>query len=75
MRALNKAGGPTREAYSSYGFLRVEPFQPKLKPGHRGAKPFKDELDGELYIRAIDYFMTKVRQAPRHGTPQASGRD
>lgn len=28
LRALNKQQGPSRQAYSSFGFLRIEPYPP-----------------------------------------------
>jgi len=52
--------GPERKAYSSYGFLRTEPYQPNIVPGHRQAKPTINEFDGEPYVKVIDYFMLKV---------------
>lgn len=61
---MNKDQGPQRFAFSSYGFLRTEPYQPHLIPGHREAEPVRDDFDGEMYVRAIDYFMLKVSLAP-----------
>lgn len=61
LRALNKQQGPTREAYSSFGFLRVEPYAPKHFVGHRRAEPLVDEVDGEKYVTVIDYFIQKVK--------------
>jgi hypothetical protein len=60
LRALNKAGGPKRTSFSSYGFLRVEPYQPKICEAHREAIPTRDEVDDEDYVTAIEYFMVKV---------------
>jgi hypothetical protein len=60
LRALNKDKGPTRMAYSSYGFLRVEPYQSKISEGHRESQPTRDEIDGEDCLAVIDYFMVKV---------------
>ncbi len=59
IRALDLENGPAREAESSYGFLRREPYQPELL-GHCDAVPTLDELDGQLYVTAIDYFIQKV---------------
>jgi hypothetical protein len=55
--------GPKREAYSSYGFLRNEPYDPEGVPGHRDAKPFVDPFDGEQYVKVIHYFMQHVSLA------------
>ena len=60
LRALNKEKGPKRQAFSSYGFLRIEPYQPKICDGHKEAKSFTDELDGQDYVKVIEYFMVKV---------------
>lgn len=62
LRTLNKQQGPTRKAYSSFGFLRIEPFSPDKIEGHRLTKPLRDEVDGEEYVTVIDYFMVKVSQ-------------
>ncbi|KAH6723782.1 hypothetical protein BKA61DRAFT_626706 [Leptodontidium sp. MPI-SDFR-AT-0119] len=59
LRTLNKQQGPTRKAYSSFGFLRIEPFSPDKIEGHRLTKPLRDEVDGEEYVTVIDYFMVK----------------
>ncbi|KAH7305661.1 hypothetical protein BKA65DRAFT_520707 [Rhexocercosporidium sp. MPI-PUGE-AT-0058] len=64
LRALNKQQGPTRQVYSSFGFLRNEPYLPDDFEGHRLAKPFRDEIDGEEYVTAIDYFMVKGTVIP-----------
>ena len=47
-------------SFSSYGFLRYEPYQPQIVEGHRSAEPILDPLDGELYLDVIDYFVLKV---------------
>lgn len=60
LRALDKKNGPERISQSSYGFLRHEPWQPRLYSGHERAKPDESELDGEKYVATIDYFMIKV---------------
>ncbi|TGO36697.1 hypothetical protein BHYA_0117g00210 [Botrytis hyacinthi] len=59
LRALDKKNGPERISQSSYGFLRHEPWQPRLYPGHERARPDESELDGEKYVATIDYFMVK----------------
>ncbi|KAK6602224.1 hsp70 protein-like protein [Botrytis cinerea] len=59
LRALDKKNGPERISQSSYGFLRHEPWQPRLYSGHERAKPDESELDGEKYVATIDYFMIK----------------
>ncbi|KAB8293932.1 hypothetical protein EYC80_009405 [Monilinia laxa] len=59
-RALDKKNGPERISQSSYGLLRLEPWEPRMYPGHGGAKPPEtSELDGERYVPTIDYFMIK----------------
>ncbi|KAJ5054792.1 uncharacterized protein L3040_001056 [Drepanopeziza brunnea f. sp. 'multigermtubi'] len=64
LRALNKQQGPTREANSSFGFLRIEPYNPKYLVGHRRAKAERDEVDGEDYVTVIDYFIVKGTVIP-----------
>ncbi|PVH73664.1 hypothetical protein DL98DRAFT_430923 [Cadophora sp. DSE1049] len=64
LRALNKQQGPSRQAYSSFGFLRIEPYLPDNFEGHRSAKPVRDEIDGEDYVTVIDYFMVKDTVIP-----------
>ncbi|KAF7891902.1 hypothetical protein EAF00_008204 [Botryotinia globosa] len=59
LRALDKKNGPERISQSSYGFLRHEPWQPRLYPGHERVRPDESELDGEKYVATIDYFMVK----------------
>ncbi|KAI9650554.1 hypothetical protein NHQ30_000571 [Ciborinia camelliae] len=59
LRALDKKNGPERISQSSYGFLRHEPWQPEIYPGHERAKPEESELEGEKYVATIDYFMIK----------------
>ncbi|TGO22612.1 hypothetical protein BPAE_0161g00170 [Botrytis paeoniae] len=59
LRALDKKDGPERISQSSYGFLRNEPWEPQIYPGHERAKPDESELDGEKYVATIDYFMIK----------------
>jgi hypothetical protein len=62
LQALNKDKGPKRQANSSYGFLRIEPYQPQICIGHRQAEPFNNELDGEEYVKVIDYFILIVSE-------------
>ena len=64
LRATNKGNGPDRIAQSSYGFLRLEPYDPEEFAGHKCAKPFTDTVDGERYVRTIVYSMIKVRSLP-----------
>ncbi|KUJ10098.1 uncharacterized protein LY89DRAFT_675587 [Mollisia scopiformis] len=52
LRALNKEGGPERRAICSYGFLRIQYFEPKKFKGHQGAKPFRDPFDQDLYVES-----------------------
>ena len=52
--------GPVRIIQSSYGFLRNEPYQPKVYKGHREGEPELDDVDGEEYLETIVYFMKKV---------------
>ncbi|KAF8849939.1 hypothetical protein BDZ45DRAFT_752274 [Acephala macrosclerotiorum] len=59
LRALNLEQGPQRIARSSYGFLRLEPYQPKVEPGHEEAELIIDQFLGKLYVKVIDYFMLK----------------
>ncbi|TGO49691.1 hypothetical protein BCON_0203g00020 [Botryotinia convoluta] len=59
LRALDKKNGPERISQSSYGFLRHEPWQPRLYLGHERTRPDESELDGEKYVATIDYFMVK----------------
>jgi hypothetical protein len=59
-RALNKQNGPKRIVQCSYGFLRTEPYEPKVFPAHKHATPKDDKLDGDRYVKVINYFMTKV---------------
>jgi len=53
-------GGPEREAYSSYGFLRNELYDPEQLMGHRNAETFIDPCDGEQYVKVIHYFIHHV---------------
>ncbi|KAJ8062988.1 hypothetical protein OCU04_008233 [Sclerotinia nivalis] len=70
LRALDKKNGPERISQSSYGFLRHEPWEPKVYPGHERAKPEESELDGEKYVATIDYFMIKGKPVrPDHQFP------
>ncbi|APA08662.1 hypothetical protein sscle_04g034320 [Sclerotinia sclerotiorum 1980 UF-70] len=70
LRALDKKNGPERISQSSYGFLRREPWQPKVYPGHERAKAKESELDGEKYVATIDYFMIKGKPVrPDHQFP------
>ncbi|KAI1350063.1 hypothetical protein F5Y01DRAFT_165372 [Xylaria sp. FL0043] len=52
LRALNKNDGPKRSIRSSYGIRRDEPYDPKF---HRSAKPYRDPVDGLMYVRTIDW--------------------
>jgi hypothetical protein len=60
LRGANLNGGPEREAYSSYGFLRNELYNPTKFIGHRNAETFLDPCDGELYVKVIHYFIHHV---------------
>ena len=62
LRALNKQQGPSRQSYSSFGFLRIEPYLPESFEGHSLTTAVRDEVDGEDYVTVIDYFMVKVRR-------------
>ncbi|KAH8748526.1 hypothetical protein BGZ57DRAFT_835412 [Hyaloscypha finlandica] len=57
LRGANLDGGPEREAYSSYGFLRNELYDPEQFMGHRNAETFIDPCDGEQYVKVIHYFI------------------
>ncbi|KAI9056206.1 hypothetical protein LZ554_001134 [Drepanopeziza brunnea f. sp. 'monogermtubi'] len=61
LRALNLDQGPRRQANSSYGFLRIEPYLPRRAdlPGHKEAKPIIDRFDKKPYVTVIDYFLHK----------------
>ncbi|KAM5345065.1 hypothetical protein ACJ41O_010927 [Fusarium nematophilum] len=60
LRALNKDQGPSREARSSYGILRTEPF--KQYPEHEGLKPSYDPHDGHPYImNTVDWVLKLVK--------------
>jgi hypothetical protein len=39
-----------------------EHYQPIHYPAHKGATTSLDPIDGELYLRVINYFMKKVRR-------------
>ncbi|CAH0056992.1 unnamed protein product [Clonostachys solani] len=56
LRALNKSQGPKREARSSYGILRAEPFGEHEE--HKDLSPYYDRHDGQPYIRnTIDWVL------------------
>ncbi|TVY81960.1 hypothetical protein LSUE1_G007261 [Lachnellula suecica] len=57
---LDVGHGEERLAYSSFGFLRIEPYDPDQWEGHRAAAPFQDRLDGDQYVKVINYFMDSV---------------
>ncbi|KAL2068408.1 hypothetical protein VTL71DRAFT_16506 [Oculimacula yallundae] len=61
LRALNLEQGPRRLAFSSYGFLRIEPYQPLIKglAGHKEAPVKIDPFDDQPYVTVIDYFLQK----------------
>ncbi len=61
LRSLETSNGPPRLGQSSYGFLRKEPYQKDIWDGHKRIVPERDEVDGELYVTVINYFMIKVR--------------
>lgn len=56
---MNVENGPERMPHVNYGFLRIQPFDPEFE-GHATAEPEMDELDGELYVAVIEYFMLKA---------------
>lgn len=56
---MNVENGPERIPHVNYGFLRIQPFDPEFE-GHSTAEPEVDELDGELYVAVIEYFMLKA---------------
>ncbi|TAQ88600.1 hypothetical protein B7494_g3060 [Chlorociboria aeruginascens] len=59
LRALNKDNGPDRIAQASYGLLHTEVYDRKSLT-HRYARPEPpSELDGEVYVKTIVYFMVK----------------
>jgi hypothetical protein len=58
--AENKRNGPKRYIQCSYGFLRSEPYEPTAFRGHLHAARKKDKLDGDCYVKVINYFVTKV---------------
>ncbi|KAI1758498.1 hypothetical protein GGR53DRAFT_516970 [Hypoxylon sp. FL1150] len=57
LRALNKDNGPSREIRSSYGIRRDEPQY--SHPEHRNAKAFRDQADGLMYVRTIDWILPR----------------
>jgi len=65
LRAHNLDKGPKRVLQSSYGFLRTEPYEPEEYPEHSNATPFTSEMDGDLYVQTIDYFIKKVSCSPK----------
>jgi hypothetical protein len=69
LRTLNKENGPERFANSSYGFLRVEPWEPNVYPAHKRSKPFIDNLDDDYYVKVINYFMKKVGTMQQIASP------
>ncbi|KAI0813764.1 hypothetical protein GGR55DRAFT_635774 [Xylaria sp. FL0064] len=54
LRALNKNNGPKRSIRSSYGIRRDEHYDPKF---HKSAKPYRDPVDGLMYVRTIDWVL------------------
>jgi len=65
LRAHNLDEGPKRVLQSSYGFLRTEPYEPEEYPEHSNATPFTSEMDGDLYVQTINYFIKKVSCSPK----------
>jgi hypothetical protein len=63
-RALNKDNGPKRYAQCSYGLMRLEPYEPKVFPAHVHATAKEDKLDGDRYVKVINYFMIRVQCLP-----------
>ncbi len=62
LRAFNKENGPKRQARSSYGILRTEPFRDWEEHKHRKIKPTYDAHDGMPYItNTIDWVLKLVR--------------
>ncbi|PVH73657.1 hypothetical protein DL98DRAFT_594843 [Cadophora sp. DSE1049] len=59
LRALNLEHGPRRRAFSSYGFLRIEPHEPEKAEGHIKATPVIDPFDNGEYVTVIEYFLHK----------------
>ncbi|OTB01781.1 hypothetical protein M426DRAFT_265487 [Hypoxylon sp. CI-4A] len=57
LRALNKENGPKRILRSSYGIRRDEPHH--IQKQHGTAKPFRDPVDGLLYVRTIDWVLKR----------------
>ena len=80
LRALNKENGPARTTLSSYGFLRIEPYEPEVLHAHRnGVRPYHDPLDGKKYVKnTVDWLVKKVcivgsRTFPDRALTQNSG--
>ncbi|KAI1268361.1 hypothetical protein F5Y18DRAFT_375004 [Xylariaceae sp. FL1019] len=68
LRAFNKDRGPERQARSSYGILRTEPFYrwgQENRPEYAGVKPWRDPDDGLYYIvNTIDWVLKKGSLVP-----------
>ncbi|KAF4977312.1 hypothetical protein FZEAL_6135 [Fusarium zealandicum] len=63
LRALNKEQGPQREARSSYGILRTEPY--KEYPEHEGLYPSYDPHDGQPYImKTVEWVLKRGALVP-----------
>lgn len=61
LRALNKSDGPDRVLYSSFGFLRSEPYGQYEE--HNCQERERDKADGLDYvINTIDWVLNKVSQ-------------
>ncbi|CZR65046.1 uncharacterized protein PAC_14946 [Phialocephala subalpina] len=59
LRVSNLEKGPRRRAFSNFGFLRGEHYQPEIEEGHQEATPHVNSLDGQRYVDVIHYFMLK----------------
>ncbi|KAI3326025.1 hypothetical protein HD806DRAFT_430483 [Xylariaceae sp. AK1471] len=63
LRAFNKEQGPQRQARSSYGILRTEPY--KNHPEHNGVNPSYDRDDGLPYIKdTVDWILPLGAEVP-----------
>jgi hypothetical protein len=58
LRAVNKEQGPKRDARSSYGILRREPYEEF--PEHTGGSKYYDPHDGLPYINTVDWVLKLV---------------
>ncbi|TVY35815.1 hypothetical protein LSUB1_G007092 [Lachnellula subtilissima] len=65
---MNTSRGEERLAHSSFGFLRIEEYDPDEWRGHEAAEPFLDKFDGLWCVKVINYFMVKDTPILRKNT-------